>query len=164
MKPLFCAFFILLSLLFLSSLSFTHTHHSTTRIYLLFHLFIMTYHHDKHKSPLRIWLPDNGQLITYQDEPISFRGTLSLKCRQARIKAVTVKLQGKMKVHWSQDGKYEAFFHHVTLNVLANSINNSFSHNTGVNFKDEKIVYEKKWDLMRTSTKHCVHVHGTQEW
>ncbi|KAJ8657232.1 hypothetical protein O0I10_007048 [Lichtheimia ornata] len=97
----------------------------------------MTYHHDKYKSPLRIWLPDNGQLITYQDEPISFRGSLSLKCRQARIKAVTVKLEGKMKVHWSQDG---------------------------INFKDEKTVYEKKWDLMRTSTKHCVHVHGTQEW
>lgn len=69
----------------------------------------MTYHHDKYKSPLRIWLPDNGQLITYQDEPISFRGSLSLKCRQARIKAVTVKLEGKMKVHWSQDGKFEAF-------------------------------------------------------
>ncbi|KAI9317969.1 hypothetical protein BX666DRAFT_1570789 [Dichotomocladium elegans] len=91
----------------------------------------------QYKQPgdgLRIWLPDNGQIISYQGETIPFQGSVILENRVARIKKITVKLEGRMKVHLQ-----------------------------GTGYKNDKLVYEKTWHLLPPSKSYRRFESG-QEW
>ncbi|KAI8150201.1 hypothetical protein BJV82DRAFT_662287 [Fennellomyces sp. T-0311] len=85
----------------------------------------------------KITVQDNGQIILYEDEGGMLRGTLVLECQSTtRIKSVTLKFEGKARVHWGQDGNH---------------------------YKEERTLIEHTWNFLPRSKSSRI-VRGRQQW
>ena len=75
-------------------------------IFALLFLFRQMNSKNTHGADLfKVTVQDNGQIILYDDEDGMLRGTVVLNCQNTtRIKSVNLKFEGKIRVHWSQDG------------------------------------------------------------